>query len=213
MESIPGTIDTFIEYKGAKMPFGIQPRCRLKRLKEVVGKALRIQVKEVTLKPLRSDFCSEKIKILEGDELFLIEDHGASEKAVLVVKGDLDSSETVAEFNYPMLTTTFVDEKGQTLFSDVKVSTTCSVKILTDMIKQTRLYIPDSISLWVQGRRLCPSEIVSKVVGSSRGQLMLKGSMFPLALFEGLDFAENVGLYPELRMLRLSRGIYFEEGL
>ena len=195
MQNIPGIINTFIEYNGEQMPFGIQPRCRLKRLKEVVGNALQLQVKKVTLKPLRSAVFPEKIKILEGDELFLIENHGVTEHAVLVVEGDRDPTKKEAKFDYPMMYISFVDEKDTVIHPKVQISTLCTVEMLLNMLKKTRSYIPETLSIWLGDRKLASNQVVSEVV-KPEGKLTIKGKVFPLHLFDGYDFAENLGVYP-----------------
>ena len=183
MEKLPGTIDIFVEHEGVKMPLWIQPRCRLRRLKEVTGDALCVVVKEVTLK---GEVFPKKGKILKGDDLFMIEDHGVRNGSILVVEAEADSNKSQAKFQYPMMSISFVDEKDRLLNEDVKISSTCSVKILLDTLEQSRQFIPGSISLWFQDKQLSSSEVVSNIVPPG-GKVVVKASLFPFFRFPDIN--------------------------
>lgn len=180
------SIDTFIEYNGTRSPFGIQPRCRLGRLYEVVAQGLNIEITKLIHK---HHGVQQQVLTLEQKDAYLIEDLGIKAQDIIVVQGtslgSIHISNTVVVLKY-----------GEISLMHVQLMPISNVKHIIDMVRQTNVFIPDSVKLSFKGNLLTQYNKLLSDLGVQNGDsLEVQGTLCPLP--EGYEHMSNLGMHVE----------------
>ena len=81
----------------------------------------------------------------------------------------------------------------------IHMSTTTTVEVMLGMVKQSRVFIPDTVQLWLEGKQLTNlhATLLGDLHMNANDELEIKGAYFPLAtLNKDLDFLQNTGFFP-----------------
>jgi hypothetical protein len=74
----------------------------------------------------------------------------------------------------------------------VRTSPTCTVTMMLDMVKQSRLFVPDTVELWFGGVKLAATDkrLIGDLGMKADDELEIRGIACPLS--KDVDFLQNV---------------------
>lgn len=203
-------INVFINYQDAKSPFFIEPRCRLGRMKEVVSKSLGIKI--TRLDHYHHGTFIKKLLDLD-DTKFLIEDCNLCANDLIELVGDNVSAKNLEN----MININWL-YNGSNL-AQIAVNKSCSVTVMQNMVKQSNLFVPDTIKLYYKDQYLSDGtkKLIEDIGIKDNENIEIKGSFFPLKhISKDLEFAQNIGVYIDttcnICLEKLSSGKQFECG-
>lgn len=138
------SIDVFVAYEGMRSPFTIQQRCRLGRFYDVVSQGLNIEITEIT--HIRHG-AKQKTLTPDQKDLYLIEQLDIKPNDIITVNGkklgNVNLSKTEIILKY----------KGIAILGAQIVPQT-NVKHIIDIVRQSNLFVPDSVQLSYNGNKL-----------------------------------------------------------
>jgi Zinc finger, C3HC4 type (RING finger) len=184
-------IDVWIQYKDTRSPFGIEKHCRVSRMIEVISKALGIKI--TTIKHQRH---CKILKTIEDGTKYLQEDCGIIAGDVIIIEGT-----PISTPNMDNMVKIHLSYEGKVINS-IHIHDTCTVRLLRNMVKQTNLFVPDTIKLHLHGQELSsdPLKLIADLGLKDSDTIEITGTFFPIALFnKNLSFLENDGVYPDVK--------------
>ena len=181
--------DVILEYNGASFPFGIQPRCRLGRMIEVVGNGLGIKINKIIHYQNKT---LTKSQSLTDPSKYLLEDYGISHGQKIVIMGEqIGKPKLENEINI------FLSYNGEK--SPCQIFSHSRVKHIIEIVKQNMDLIPDSVKLKFNNNYLNDSTKILSDIGIKEGsEIEIEGKYFPLSLFgKDYHFMDNLGIHME----------------
>ena len=154
-----------------------------------MGDGLCLDVKSVCL--IKDETLESKMKMLEENDLFLIEDYKVESKDVLEVKGDPINK--TPKFQYKMMPVRFQYEK-QDIYTICQVSSECIVEHIYDMIVGTDLFLPKTVTLWFDGKEMKDHKAKLSSLGIVANSIIqIKGKYLLNTIFFKFNFAKKYG--------------------
>jgi len=181
------SIDIFIDYNGSRSPFGIQPRCRLARFYEVVSQGLNIEITKVVH---NRHGVQQQLLTPEQKSLYLIEDLHIKPGDIIVVcgtiLGKMQVSDTVIHLKY----------KDIALMA-VQLTPHSNVKHIIDLVRQSNLFVPDTVKLSFKDMDLNQwnKVLISDLEVKNGDVLDVQGTFCPLP--KGYEHMSNLGIHIE----------------
>jgi len=185
-----GAVDVYIQDSGGeRSPFWIEPRCRLSRMKQVLAECTGTK-----LSGLRVMRKGQFVKDLmpEDETKFLLEDHGLQRHDIIVMGG-----EKVQEGKLDGFVTVKLMFKG-VHYQSANTSIGCTVEVMTNMVRQSRMFVPETVELWYKGSQLShPKKSLIQDLGMTEGsEIEIRGECLPLRIIsQDLDFVSNLGIH------------------
>lgn len=170
------SIHIFIEYHGIRSPFSIQKWCRLGRMKQVISEALGIKIS--TLRHNHAGPEMYDLMIIDEDK-YLQEECGVASGDIIIVDGQkvisLKKRDGMVEIKWVFQRETILD---------VSVAKTCTVRIMLDMVRQSKLFVPDTVKLYYRSRELTNLDayLIDDIGIRDQYSLEIQGAYLPLAL-------------------------------
>ena len=181
-------VDCFIDFHDSKMPFTIQPRCRLGRLNEVVSQSLGITIKDI----IHISLPSQKQTKLVNFDKYLIEDYHIKNNDVIRIISDDPVKLTIPN---NLGTQIFLVYKNVRL--PVSIGSTTQVRHIIQIVRQNYDIVPGTVKLFYKGQEL--KNITKKLIDDLHFQnndvINVEGTYFPISLFHNLSFIENQNIH------------------
>lgn len=181
------TTDIILEYNGNKFPFGIQPRCRVGRMIEVVGQGLGIEIEKIIH---YQDKALTKPQELTDPNKYLLEDYGITAGQRIIIIGN-----QIKTSKFDNAITITLKYKDTVMSCQIFNHTT--VKHIRDIIQQNMDIVPDSIRLKYNDQYLdnYSKKLIDDLNMKVNDTVDIEGKYFPISLFPTLTFANNLGLH------------------
>ena len=163
-------VDTFIEYQGIKSPFGIQPRCRLGRLIEVVGNGIGISITNVQhldrLGNIKQELCDPN--------KYLLEDYKIVYNDTIRVLGTRNREKKIENH----LFTVNIEYNG-TNVNTIEITPITNVKHIKGIVCQCIELVPNTVTVSFNGNELKNTSTLIKDIGiENGGTLIVNGDYF-----------------------------------
>lgn len=168
-------INITVETNGQRYPFWIEPRTRVKKMKQVIEEVSGIEIDKLLHYENRitSDFT-----ILSNLENFLIEDYGLSNGHLVVVEGKLTNN---PNFENSKFINIYLEFNG--IKSSLRITSTTMIKHIKDIIVDNMDIIPKSIVLEYNNKILnnLTMNLVNDLHIKENDVILIRGTYFPFS--------------------------------